>query len=220
VQDPFPDFAARLREYEQHVGWEVDDRRVRYYQVVAETKLLVMRHSPQRADRYVEVEGGGPDIGNGLIYEILHRRLWFEAIAAFLGTELDAPALAPAGDDERDWLYHALLHQLRDVVVPRITDPLAKQRAKGFARIIKHLRAVNLDGQFYEDDELTDLSGALGERPANLRDGRAALDSAARAGRIADDAYLQLLWRRAHRDNELMRTASGALADRHWPPLR
>ncbi len=31
---------------------------------------------------------------------------------------------------------------------------------------------------------------------------------------------LLYLWRRAARDNELMREASGVMADRHWPPLR
>jgi hypothetical protein len=224
VQDPFPDFAARLREYEEHVGWEVDDRRVRYYQVVAETKLLVMRHAPGgHRRRYVEVEGGGPDVGNGMIYEILHRRLWFEAIAAFLGLELDPPEPAPVSagsSDEHDWLYHALLHQLRDVVVPRIGDPLAKQRAKGFARIIKHLREVNLHGAFYEERELDDLAALLGHRPDDRAEGRAALQSAVRDGRVDEDKYLGVLWRRASRDNELLRTASGVLADRHWPELR
>ncbi len=201
TQDPFPDFPARLREYERHVGWEVDDQRVRYYQVVAETKLLVMR--------------------NGLIYEILHRRLWFEAIAAFMQLELEpAPAAPAVDDDERDWLYEALLHQLRDVVVPRITDPLAHQRAKGFARIIKHLREVHLHGAYFEASEIDDLANLLGYRPPSLRDGRAALAEAARDGTVNEVDYLQALWRQAARDNELLRTASGALADRHWPALR
>ena len=223
TQDPFPDFPARLREYEAFVGWEVDDRRVRYYQVVAETKLLVMGHAPHQrrgARRYVEVDGGGPDVGNGLIYGILHRRLWFEAIAAFLRLELDPPPLAPPADDDHDWLYHALLHQLRDVVVPKITDPLAQQRAKGFARIIKHLREVNLHGRFYEDAELDDLSAVLGDRPVDLAAGRVALADAAREGKVTDTAYLQALWRRTARGDELLRSASGALAERHWPPLR
>jgi aminoglycoside phosphotransferase (APT) family kinase protein len=221
VQDPFPDFPARLREYEQLVGWEVDDLRVRYYQVVAETKLLVMRHAPSRPNRYVEVEGGGGDIGNGLIYEILHRRLWFEAMTAFLGLDLDPPQPAPTPEeDDHDWLYQAVLHQLRDVVVPRIEDPLAKQRAKGLARIIKHLRDVSANGRFYQEQELGDIADLIGSRPGSLPDRRAELQAAVRQGRVTDDDYLRLLWRRACRDNELLRSASGALADRHWPPLR
>jgi len=220
TQDPFPDFPSRLREYERHVGWEVDDQRVRFYEVVAETKLMVMRHSPSRERRYVEVEGGGADIGNGLIYEVLHRRLWFEAIAACLELDLDTPPLAPDVDDDHDWLYQAVLHQLRDVVVPRIADPLAHQRAKGLARVIKHLREVHLHGQFYEDCERDELTELLGSPPATAGDGRAALAAAARAGTVPEADYLQALWRRTARDNELLRTASGALADRRWPALR
>jgi hypothetical protein len=113
-----------------------------------------------------------------------------------------------------------LLHQLREVVVPKIADPLAQQRAKGLARIVKHLREVNLHGQFYEQGELDDLAGALGAPPADVASGREALRVAARGGKVSDAAYLQVLWRRVARDEELLRSASGALADRHWPPLR
>lgn len=227
TQTPFPDLPARLREYEALVGWEVDDARVRYYQVAAETKLLVMGHRPAGGDRPtggerpVAAAGGGADIGNGLIYAMLHRRLWFEAIAAFLGLQLDEPAPpppAPAG--EHAWLYDAVLSQLREVIVPGITDPLAQTRAKGIARVVKHLRDVDRHGAYFAADELADIAALLGEAPGALPEARRALSDAARAGRVDDCDYLQALWRRAARDNELLRSASGALADRHWPPLR
>lgn len=219
TQDPFPDLPARLREYECHAGWEIDDRRVRYHQVAAETKLLVMRHSSDRSPRRdVGTERAG-DIGNGLIYGILHRRLWFEAIGSFLHLELDPAPAPPPVDDDHQWLFEALLHQLRDVV-PHVTDPLARQRAKGFARIVKHLRDVHLHAGFYEELELDELGGLLGERPGSARAARAALADAMRAGRISETAYVQALWRQTARDQELLRSASGALADRHWPELR
>jgi len=221
TQEPFPDFPARLREYEELSGHAVDEHRVRYYEVAAETKLLVMGHAPARARADVNVEGGGSDIGNGLIYAILHRRLWFEAIASFLGLVLDPPELAPESEgSESDWLHDALLAQLRDVVVPRISDPLALQRAKGFARVIKYLREVSRHGRFYEECELDDLGAMLGQRPETVEPGRAAMADAARAGSITETDYLQMLWRRTSRDNELLRPSSGVLADRHWPPLR
>ena len=88
-----------------------------------------MGHRPGGTNQYVDSEGGGGDVGNGLIYSMLHRRLFFEAIAAFLDLDLP-PAESPPDRVTRDhdWLYDALLGQLRDVVVPRITDPLALQR--------------------------------------------------------------------------------------------
>jgi hypothetical protein len=40
------------------------------------------------------------------------------------------------------------------------------------------------------------------------------------AGVIADEDYLRYAWRQVQRDDYLMRTASGALRERTWPPLR
>jgi len=219
TQTPLPALPARLREYEALVGWDVDDARVRYYQVLAETKLLVMGHRPSGAA--ASPAGANPDVGNGLIYGMLHRRLWFEAIASFLGLDLDEPPLAPSEvADEHTWLYDAVLTQLRDVIVPAIVDPLAQARAKGIARVVKYLQDVDRRGSQFAADELADIAAILDGSPGTLAEARRALTDAARTRRIDDRAYLQLLWRRVARDNELLRAASGALADRHWPPLR
>ena len=48
TQEPFTDFPTRLREYEALSGNHVDEARVHYYQVMAETKLQVMSHRPSR----------------------------------------------------------------------------------------------------------------------------------------------------------------------------
>lgn len=223
TQEPFPDLPARLREYETLSGNAIDEGRVRYYRVMAETKLQVMGHRPATpAARYAESDGGGGDVGNGLIYGMLHRRLWFEALAACLG--LDAPTVErpPSGREVEDhaWLYDAVLAQLRDVVVPRTSDPLAKARGKGLARVVKYLAAIDADGPFYEDRELDDLARLLGDPPPSLPAGRIAVADAVRAGKVNERDYLAYLWRRALRDNELLRPASGVLADRHWPVLR
>jgi aminoglycoside phosphotransferase (APT) family kinase protein len=221
TQEPFTDFPARLREYEELSGHAIDERRVHYYRVMAETKLLVMGHRPADAARYANVEGGGGDVGNGLIYGMLHRRLWFEAIAAFLDFDLTPAEIPPRREPaDHDWLYDALLDQLREVVVPRITDPLALQRTKGFARIIKYLRAVSDHRPFYESCELDDIAKLLDSRPTSLTTGRTAVAEAVRAGRVSDLDYLGYAWRRTARENELTRASSGALADRHWPDLR
>jgi aminoglycoside phosphotransferase (APT) family kinase protein len=227
TQEPFTDFPARLTEYTALTGNEIDERRVHYYQVMAETKLLVLGHRPRQPGQAIDraggdtEEGGGADIGNGLIYAMLHRRLWFEAIAAFVGLDLAPPApldrSAPRGDHA--WLYDALLAQLRDVVVPRISDPLALQRSKGFARVIKYLRDIDERGATADEQELADLSELLGVTVTDLREGRTAISDAVRSGAMSDSDYLTYLWGRVARDNELMRSASGALADRHWPAL-
>ena len=92
TQEPFTDFPTRLREYEALSGNVVDEVRVRYYQVMAETKLQVMGHrGPSDGDGddgRGGAEGGGSDVGNGFIYQVLHRRLWLEALATANGLEL------------------------------------------------------------------------------------------------------------------------------------
>jgi hypothetical protein len=229
TQEPLPDFPARLREYETLSGFAIDETRVRYYQVMAEAKLQVMVHRGPRPGTGKEGpdrdrgdgRGGGDDIGNRFIYGVLHRRLWFEALAGAVGLDLTPAEAAPAAPPgEHDWLYGAVLDQLREVIVPRISDPLALVRAKGTARIVKYLEQVSACGAFYDVCELDDLAALLGQRPATKTTGRAAAAEAARAGELTDRQYLGYLWRRVARDTELARPAMGALADRHWPELR
>jgi aminoglycoside phosphotransferase (APT) family kinase protein len=217
-QEPFPDLPARLREYEELVGGEVDDHRVRYHQVAAETKMLVLAHRP--AGRDGGGGAGGADLGNGLIYGVLHRRLWFEAVAAFL--DLDLPALEPIEGmrTDHDWLYDGLLEQLRELVVPRIDDPLAKARTKGFARVLKYLQELQRTGPAYDEQERAGIEALLSRRFNDLAGARRALLLATRAGELDERAYLLDRWARVQADNELLRSASGALADRHWPELR
>jgi aminoglycoside phosphotransferase (APT) family kinase protein len=224
AQDPFPDIPARVREYVELSGHPLDEARVRYYQVMAEAKLQVMGFSGQRAagrNPYLADEGGGGDLGNAIIYRVLHRRLWFEALAAAAGLELtgiESAPPTPAGEYQH--LAEAMLAQLRDVVVPRITDPLARQRSKGFARVIKYLSAVHADAPFYDEAEMDDLTALLGERPPSLAAGRSALAAAVVKRELGDTDYLTYLWHRVSRENELARPALGALADRHWPAIR
>jgi aminoglycoside phosphotransferase (APT) family kinase protein len=223
TQEPFTDFPTRLREYEALSGNEVDEVRVRYYQVMAETKLQVMGHRgpDDGGGRGDGVGGGGSDVGNGFIYQVLHRRLWLEALAAANGLEL-AAAEKPQAREPRDsdWMYDAVLTQLRDVIVPRTTDPLAQARGKGVARIIKYLARVNTYGSYYEECELQDLVQLLGQRPDSVLSGRTDAAAAVAAGHVSEEDYILTLWRRIARETELARPSMGVLADRHWPPLR
>jgi aminoglycoside phosphotransferase (APT) family kinase protein len=217
TQEPFTDFPQRLREYEELSGNAIDEDRVRYYQVMAEAKLQVMGHRvPGTAPG-----GGGGDIGNAFIYQMLHRRLWLEALAVATGLEL-VPAEEPVAREPRDndWMYGAILTQLREVIVPGTGDPLVQARAKGIARLIKYLAEVDTYGGSFEEYELGDLEKLLGDRPPSLQAGRESAAAAVRSGVVSDDEYLGYLWHRVARETELARPAMGVLADRHWPELR
>jgi aminoglycoside phosphotransferase (APT) family kinase protein len=219
VQEPFTTLADRFADYAEATGRPVDLDRVRYYRVFAEFRVVVLGSRRQsRQDLLGEV-------GNGLIYSALHRRLFVEAMADVMGVD-EGPATSP-GDEfagvpatERSWLYDAALAQLREVIVPRSTDAFVVQRAKGLARLLKYLQQTDRLAVLAEERETEDLAALLGARPSSVADGRSRLAQAIRAGEApADDAVLRLLVRRVHRETELLRPAMGVLADRHFDPL-
>jgi aminoglycoside phosphotransferase (APT) family kinase protein len=220
VQDTFTHFPDRIREYEELSGHRVDAARVWYYRLFAELRLLSNGMGAGR--RVIDVDPDKPlarDIGNGLIYGVLHRRLTLEALAAAMGLDLEPVGLGTAPPPE-EWhgLYNQLLANLQ-AIVPRIDDPLAAGWAKGAARLVKHLKELDLRGRTGRDQELEDLAELLGHRPMDLEGGRDELGRANEDGRVGDEDYVRYAWRRVQRDDELLRTASGALATRTWPPL-
>jgi hypothetical protein len=221
TQEPFTELHERLQEYETLSGHHIDRDRVVYYQLLAEAKLQAMY---QRASARGGATGraGAADLGNALIYRMLHTRLWLEVLGVVLGVELDdhVDVSAPESLSDDSALFDAVLSQLRDVIVPRIDDPLARQRTKGLARTLKYLAQRVRLGPIFAARETAEIAALL-QTPAaaSLEAARAELVDAAIAGRVSDEDYVRCLWRRAVRDNEVLRSASGVLADRHWPAL-
>ncbi len=160
------------------------------------------------------------DIGNGIIYRQLHRRLWLEALVNVMGVDLPPPQL-PSATVRSDWhdLYGQVLGSIQ-TIVPRVADPLAVQWTKGVARVVKYLQELDASGRQFDALELEEITSLLGRRPDSLHEGRGELERAARDARISDEAYVGYLWNKVLRDDHLMRGASGALHDRTWPPLR
>jgi aminoglycoside phosphotransferase (APT) family kinase protein len=221
VQDTFTHFPDRLREYEQLTGNRIDPERVWYYRLFAELRLSSNGFGGGRSAA-TAVDPDVPlarDVGNGLIYGMLHRRLTLEALAAVMGLELTALDLGdPPPPEEWHGLYDMLLASFQ-AIVPRIADPLASSWSKGAVRLVKHLKELDRSGRAFKDEELADLAALLGSRPESVADGRDEVALANREGRVSDEDYVRYAWRRVQRDDYLFRTASGALATRTWPPL-
>ena len=140
--------AARVREA---VGQHRSTReRVWYYRLFAETRLT---SNSAGAGGWARRPGEGQpvarDIGNGIIYGMLHRRLTIEALAAAMGFELPAVEL-PDEPPPEPWhaYYDATLDNLQ-IIVPRIEDKLASQWTKGVARILKYLKEVDRSGRAF-----------------------------------------------------------------------
>ncbi|HEU5305794.1 MAG TPA: phosphotransferase family protein [Acidimicrobiia bacterium] len=228
TQQGWPDFPARLREYEAASGIEVDPARVRYYRLNACARLgprfgladmgegTTRPLGPAGAvdaaiDRYAD--------GSGLVMNMLHRRMRLTAQADAVGIELpgrevsdEAPPLPHAA------LYDAVLAQLRGVV-ERVDDRAASNLAKGAARQVKYLKELDRNRSLFEERELDDLGRLLGHVPTTVESGRTELATAARDGKVELDDYLLYHWARLVRDDWMMREASGAMYERGWPAL-
>jgi aminoglycoside phosphotransferase (APT) family kinase protein len=228
TQQGWPDFPARLREYEAASGIDVDPARVRYYRLNACARLgprfglADMGEGTTRplgpagpvdaaVDRYAD--------GSGMVMNMLHRRMRLTAQADALGIELpgratvdEAPPLPHAK------LYDTVLGQLREIV-ERADDRAVSNLAKGAARQVKYLEELDRNRAHFEEHEVDDLGRLLGHAPASLDAGRTELATAARDGKVELDDYLRYHWARLVRDDWMMREASGSMYARAWPEL-
>jgi aminoglycoside phosphotransferase (APT) family kinase protein len=228
TQQGWPDFPARMREYEAASGIAVDPERVRYYRLNACARLgprfgladmgegTARSLGPARAvdaavDRYAD--------GSGLVMNMLHRRMRLTAHADALGIPLpgrEVPDEAPPRAHQA--LYDVVLTQLRDIV-RRVDDPAAANLAKGAARQVKHLKELDRNAALFEARELDDLGRLLGRVPSSPEEGRADLVAAVDDGKVELDDYLLYHWARLTRDDWMMRESSGAMYERSWPEL-
>jgi aminoglycoside phosphotransferase (APT) family kinase protein len=215
VQDTFTHLPDRLREYEELSGHHIDVERVWYYRVFAEATMTTLNGPHEDSAG----ETATRDIGNVMIYVQLHRRLWIEALneAMQLGMQRPQLPLPPEAPEWHRW-YDSVLASLR-TIAPRVSDPLAAQWTRGVARAVKYLQELDVTGRQYDDLELTEIAELLGTQPGSIAAGRAALAAALAEGVLDDADYVKFIWNKILRDDELMRTASGALHDRTWPPL-
>jgi hypothetical protein len=213
VQEPLPDFAAFLRTYRARSGRPVDVERIRYYRVFVELRIAILG-----ARRRVERPAGG-EVGNGLAFGHLHRKLLVEALGDAMGVALvalDEPAPPP---DEDDWLYGEALDQLRDVILPAVDDPFARMRTKGVARLVKHFRATAQWREAIRARTAADYATLLHTPAASLAELRRKLDRRLRAGEIVAREALPVLAREVQREVARATDVMGVLARRGFDPI-
>jgi aminoglycoside phosphotransferase (APT) family kinase protein len=225
TQHSFPDFPTRLREYEAHSGIAIDDDRVRYYRVNA-----IARLGPRFGLAPMSGSGGpvsGVSAGNersadgsAFIMSMLHRRMVLTALADLAGMPLPSRRVDTEADAApQNGMYDGLLDNLA-AIVPRIEDRSASTVVKGVARHLKYLKEIDRNGALFVRNELEDVNALLAPTFDDLAAARPALAEAARDGHVGLEDYLRYHYRRMVRDDWLMRSASGAMYERAWPPLR
>jgi aminoglycoside phosphotransferase (APT) family kinase protein len=209
-----PDLEARFAEYEVAAEIRIDAARLRYFRVLAQCRCTIGTLAGLRSR---DARG---EIAWQLIFNTLHTRLLAEALAEAEGVALEPPLDVEAAEGERSWAYDVALDDLRDVVLPALTDDFAATRTKGVARLLKYLREADRLGSGFEAAERTELDALLGRPVGDLDTGRRALCDAIEQGAPRVQAVLAYCLRQSARDTAVLRPAMGSLADRHFTPVR
>lgn len=217
AQDPFTHFPDRLAEYEKLSGHPVDGKRIWYYRLLAETNLATFHGGAD--DRRAALHVGSPDAGNNMIYGMLHRRLLIEALGHAVGLDMTRMEFDPEPSRHgNEHVFAATLDVLR-ASAKQAGDPLAARWTKGAARLVKYLAEYDRVGDAIDAAELAELTELLGTAPRSVDEGRAQLAQQTSTGAVSTEDYVRHMWSAVQRDDYLMRTASGALYERTWPPI-
>ncbi|HKQ84203.1 MAG TPA: phosphotransferase family protein [Steroidobacteraceae bacterium] len=209
VLEPAPDFPARVREYEAASGSPVNLDRIRFHRVFVSWRIVIIRHC--------NVSGRA---GASVISRALNRRLLIEAIDAVEGSSAASVEKLDVPPREYDGLFEQVLNDIRTVIVPGCDNNKdAILKAKDVAKAVKFMRQLYSIGPEVERWELSELARLLGEAPATLASGRAALSAKIRELAI-DIREAHLFFRQsAAFETQLASGSMGALATRHFPPL-
>jgi aminoglycoside phosphotransferase (APT) family kinase protein len=230
TQHGWPDFPARLREYEAASGITVDPARVHYYRLNACARLgasfgladmgqAAQRRRDAALTRTADAAVDRTADGSGFIMNMLHRRMRLTAQADAMGIDLPGREVgAEAEPGVHASLYDVVLDQLKGIV-DRVDDRVPSSMAKNAARLVKYLKEIDRNGAQFDEHERDDIGRLLGAIPSSLDEGRVALAAAARDGKVDLDDYLLYHWNRLVRDDWLMRPSSGAMYERGWPAL-
>ncbi|MFY0729719.1 phosphotransferase family protein [Pseudomonas sp. NFX15] len=218
VRDLFQPFVALpecFAEYVRASDAAMDIPRVRYHRAYALINLVIDTHAD-----LVQNQGAFTGIyGNYLMYYTLHCRVLVEGIAEALGLDLPALVLPDCPPGQHDRSYAVALLELREQVVPRVTDEVAAHRIKSMARLVKFWQACDRFGAQFERAEMNELAEALDTPFSDLREARQAFVEAIRARTIDEARIVRLLALRVQRDTALMAPAMGALSTRQFATL-
>ncbi|APZ98238.1 hypothetical protein BWQ93_06920 [Sphingopyxis sp. QXT-31] len=208
---PLPQaFAA----YEAAGGHKVDLPRLIYWRLLFQTSFA-------RRSRYDDPDTPPPpNLGMNLVYSTIHRRVLSHALADAAGIALPPVALPDAPLGAHDRSFAIALDDIRDTIVPRLSDQQAAVKAKGMARLIKWWRAIERFEPGFYAAEKAEIETALALEFADYRTAWTAFRDAVAGGRIATDAAIILCNAHETREAALMADAMGGLADTKFAPLQ
>ncbi len=210
AQEPVPDLPGFVAEYERRSGQRVDRARLRYYQLFVELRIGVLYA------RRGSSETSGGEVGNGLAFAHLHRKLLAETLARVAGVAVEPLAEPEPDPSEDDWLFAETLAQLKDVVLPAIEDPFARLRTKGVARLVKYFRAVARSRGDLRARTLADWSRILGSQFTDAESAKAEAERRLASGALAVGVAAPALLREVQREVRMLGDVMGVLATRSF----
>ena len=139
---PFVDIDTAFEWYDG----PVDAERVRYWQLACQVRNLIG----------LGVTGAaGGDMGMGMLFSTLHRRVTAELLCEILGVEAEPIEMPEPVDTEVSAVYEAVLDDLRTVITPAL-EGYAAARAKSVARLVRYLDMVDRIGPELADQDRAD----------------------------------------------------------------
>lgn len=208
VMEPVPDVPARIRDYEDAAGAEVDLQRIRYHRAFVSLRIVIIRH------RNVTGEPGNSVVSRGL-----NRRLVIDAIAEASGQAAPAIDRVPDPPGARTECYDYVLDAM-SAIAARSDDGQVVARAKNAAKMVKYLREVDRIGDTVARRDRAALEALLGRPLASQEEGDALLVDALRAGTVPPGDALAYFAQVVAMGEQLAAGAMGGLAYRRYPDLR
>ncbi len=210
AQEPPPDLPGFFREYQRRSGRSIAPARLRYHQLLVELRIGVLyaRRRPGKPS--------GGEVGNGLAFGYLHRKLLAETLARVVGVEV-VPLTEPEPEPpEDDWLFEEALAQLRDVVLPAVEHPFARLRTKGVARLVKYFRGVARYRDVSRERTLAEWASLLGVRCDGFRAAKIEAERRLAAGDLDVARAAPVLLRDVQREVRMSADVMGVLASRSF----
>jgi aminoglycoside phosphotransferase (APT) family kinase protein len=211
--NPSGGLTGLFERYERASEIPYDRRTARYYSVQQNVRGMIPIHALTQ-----DAHPTRP-VAWWIAYRYVGDRATCEAIAEAMGLVLERPEL-PEQDGAPDVLADAARHALRHDVVPDLSSPFARSRARDVDVLVACMDRRRRFAATIDELERDDLGAVLGGRPTTTADGLARLDTAIRDRTLDDDVVLPYLARRAYRLEWLHAPAADTLyPDRSWSPI-
>ncbi|HEV8297390.1 MAG TPA: phosphotransferase family protein [Acidimicrobiales bacterium] len=204
----YGDLRAFYRRYEQLSGTPVDLDAIDYHHFAFTFTTQLALHGAL-ADPQPD-----SDLMNYLQWCSETNLYALEALAGFVGVDLDPVDVPPSQDSPARAAHRHLVRSLRTM---EGVDEYGQYRQRIAFRLARHLERVDEIGGAVVARDLDDLGALLGTRPASWAEGELALERfVLDAGPARDAELIRLFQRRLHRQRMLLGPATAAMTQ-HLP---